>query len=45
MKQIKLCVYTNKDIMNMSFKEQTKLIKKAMKKGKYFFELISPPEK
>jgi hypothetical protein len=39
---LKLVVYTEKDIMNANFKEQLKIITKAMKENRFHIEMINP---
>tara|TARA_A100001391_G_scaffold74082_1_gene47911 strand:+ start:300 stop:482 length:183 start_codon:yes stop_codon:yes gene_type:complete len=39
----KLVVYSEKDLMNLTFDEQLDIIKQAMKDRKFHIELINPP--
>tara|TARA_A100001515_G_scaffold143162_2_gene143657 strand:- start:36 stop:218 length:183 start_codon:yes stop_codon:yes gene_type:complete len=40
----KLVVYSEKDLMNLTFDEQLDIIKQAMKDRKFHIELINPPK-
>lgn len=39
----KLVVYSEEDLMNLTFDEQLDIIKQAMKDRKFHIELINPP--
>lgn len=39
---LKLCIFTDEDIMTMNMDEQMKIVDKAIKDRKFYLEMINP---
>lgn len=42
---LKLCVFTDEDIMTMNMDEQMKIVDKAIKDRRFYLEMINPARK